>query len=316
MNAAHVPAVLVADVVKRYGGRAVVDGLTFDVQPGEVFCLLGPNGAGKTTTVEMLEGLRTPDAGSVRVLGLDPRREGRGLRHRIGVMPQGGRLYARIRADEAVRHFAAFYDDPLDPDDVLTLVGLEEAVRRTPWRRLSGGEQQRLSLALALVGRPHVAFLDEPTAGMDAHARAATWDVVRGLASRGCTVLLTTHLLDEAERLSDRVAIIHLGRLVALGPPAALAAAGAGGTGIRFRATPGLDVTALGAAVGGTVVEERPGEYRAAGTEGTGAAVAKLTSWLAERGVSLADLTVGSRSLEDVFLSLTREPGRQEAERP
>ncbi len=293
-----------------YGSTVAVDGLSFAVEPGEVFGLLGPNGAGKTTTVETLEGFRRPDAGAARVLGRDPVAERAALAPSIGVMLQDGGLYPGIRPLEALRLFAAYYDDPEDPEVLLDLVGLRPAVR-TMVRRLSGGQRQRLSLALALVGRPRVVFLDEPTAGMDPHARLTTWEVVAGLRERGTTVVLTTHAMDEAERLCDRVAIIDAGRLVVLGSPDDLTA-GAGGDETRFSAVPGLDCAGLARAAGlapGMVSEERPGRYvmRAAGTP---ARVAALTGWLADHDVALGDLQAGRRSLEDVFLALTAEsPG-------
>jgi ABC-2 type transport system ATP-binding protein len=290
-----------------YGATVAVDGLSFTVERGEVFGLLGPNGAGKTTTVETLEGFHRPDAGSARVLGHDPASERSALAPAIGVMLQEGGLYPGIRPLEALRLFAAYYDHHEDADSLLDLVGLRAAAR-TMVRRLSGGQRQRLSLALALVGRPRVVFLDEPTAGMDPHARLTTWEVVKGLRDRGTTVLLTTHAMDEAEHLCDRVAIIDGGRMVALGSPDELTAgAGAGET--RFSAVPGLDCAAVAAAAGlapGTVSEERPGRYvvRAAGTPSL---VAALTGWLAEHDVSLGDLQAGRRSLEEVFLTLTAE---------
>jgi ABC-2 type transport system ATP-binding protein len=287
-------AIEVDGLVKRYGDRTVVDGLSFTVGDGEIFALLGPNGAGKTTTIEILEGIRSRDGGSVRILGTDPR--DRRLAHAIGVMPQEAGFYAGIRPLEALRLFAALYADAEDPERMLQRVGLD-AVRKTPWRRLSGGERQRLSLALALIGRPRLAFLDEPTAGMDPAGRASTWELVRRLRSDGVAVVLTTHLIDEAERLSDRVAIIHRGRLRVIGPPAELVH----GNAIRFQARAGIDLTGLGA------LEERAGEYVVRDVEPTPEAVARLTARLAERDVRIRGLSAGARSLEDVFLELTSE---------
>jgi ABC-2 type transport system ATP-binding protein len=290
-----------------YGPTVAVDGLSFTVESGEVFGLLGPNGAGKTTTVETLEGFRRPDAGRARVLGRDPVSERSALAPSIGLMLQEGGLYPGIRPLEALRLFAAYYDDPDDPDALLDLVGLR-ASAGTMVRRLSGGQRQRLSLALAVVGRPRVVFLDEPTAGMDPHARLTTWEVVNGLRERGTTVLLTTHAMDEAERLCDRVAIIDAGHLVALGSPDELTA-GAGGGETRFSAVPGLDCAALARAGGlapGTVTEERPGRY-VVRAPGTPALVAALVGWLAEHDVALGDLQAGRRSLEELFLALTAE---------
>ncbi|MGZ6793029.1 MAG: ABC transporter ATP-binding protein, partial [Mycobacteriales bacterium] len=240
MNA---PALEVVDLVKRYGDRTAVDGLSFTVAPGTVCALLGPNGAGKTTTVEVAEGFRRADGGAVRVLGLDPGRQA--LRARVGVMPQGGGGYPGLRAGELLRLFASFHREPLDPDDLLERLGLVD-VAGTPYRRLSGGQQQRLSLAMAVVGRPELVFLDEPTAGLDPQARRATWDLVQALRADGVTVLLTTHLMDEAAQLADDVVVIDHGRLVAQGSVAELTR---GGGQIRFRAEPGLDVRVPGAVV-------------------------------------------------------------------
>ena len=212
------PAVQIAGLVKRYGDRTAVAGLDLTIATGEIFGLLGPNGAGKTTTVEILEGYRATDAGTVRVLGLDPQTEAPALRPRIGVMLQEGGLYPGVKPLELLRLFAAFYEHPDDPDRLLDLVGLRD-VAGTMVRRLSGGQAQRLSLALALIGTPELVFLDEPTAGMDPRARADTWTLVRDLRSRGTTVLLTTHYMDEAEQLCDRVAILDRGVAVATGTP-------------------------------------------------------------------------------------------------
>lgn len=287
----------------RYGDLVAVDGVSFSASEGSVLGLLGPNGAGKTSTVETLEGYRRPSGGSVRVLGLDPVRDRRALTPQIGVMLQRGGVYPAMSSRDAVRLFARYYrQSALAADELLERVGLS-SVARTPYRRMSGGEQQRLSLALALVGRPRVAFLDEPTAGMDPAARQTLWGVVRSLRDEGVCVVLTTHYLDEAERLADWVVIIDHGRVVSAGTPADLMASGAGDE-IRFGAVAGLDIAALGSALGGVVREERPGEY-VASVAATPANVAALTGWLAERGVPLADLRAGRQTLEDVFLRLT-----------
>jgi ABC-2 type transport system ATP-binding protein len=304
---APAPAIEVVALEKHYGATKAVDGLTLEVGDGEVFGMLGPNGAGKTTTVEVLEGYRRPDAGTARVLGHDPWRDGAALRPRIGVMLQEGGLYPGIRPLEALRQFAAFYDDPDDPERLLRLVGLDES-RRTLVRRLSGGQRQRLSLALALIGRPDLVFLDEPTAGMDPHARATTWALVRDLRDRGVTVVLTTHAMDEAEQLCDRVAIVDHGRLVACGSPAELVRA-ADDDRTRFSAVPELEVAALAAAIGidaAAVREERPGEYVVEWAL-TPVMVAQLTAWMAERDVAIRELRAGAPSLEEVFLRLTGE---------
>jgi ABC-2 type transport system ATP-binding protein len=307
---AAVPAISVVGLAKHYGAIRAVDGLSFDVGRGEVFGLLGPNGAGKTTTVETLEGYRTPDQGSVRVLGLDPVRDAPALRPRIGVMLQEGGLYPGLKPLELLNLFAAYYDDAESPQSLLDTVGLRDAAGIAV-RRLSGGQRQRLSLACALIGRPEVVFLDEPTAGMDPHARATTWQLVRELRDRGVTVLLTTHAMDEAEHLCDRVAIVTGGKLAALGSPAELTQHAIADE-IWFASAPGLDVDAICRALGlgdGEVVEDRPGEYvvRAAGTP---ARIADLACHLRDANVTLAALQAGRRSLEEVFLQITAEEAR------
>jgi len=298
-------AIEVAELEKRYGPTRAVDGVTLSVAPGEVFGLLGPNGAGKTTTVEILEGYRRPDAGTARVLGLDPVRDGAKLRPRIGVMLQEGGLAPGLRPLEALRLFAAFYDDPDDPERLLELVGLADT-SRTLVRRLSGGQRQRLSLALALVGRPSVLFLDEPTAGMDPHARATTWRLVRELRDSGVTIMLTTHAMDEAEQLCDRVAIVDHGRVVASGTPSELTR-GAVSNEVQFSADPALPVADLARALGidaAGVIETAAGEY-VVNADASPALIAELAIWLRERDVRLGELRAGRRSLEEVFLRLT-----------
>ncbi len=305
------PAIEVADLVIAYDGVVAVDHLSFTVGRGELVALLGPNGAGKTSTVECLEGFRRADAGVVRVLGLDPRTDHARLTPRIGVMLQHGGVYTGIRPPEVLRLFAAYYDDPADPDELLTRVGLTEQAGTT-WRHLSGGEQQRLSLALALVGRPEVAFLDEPTAGIDPQGRQLIRSVVAALRDEGVTVVLTTHDLDEAERLADRVLIVDHGRLLAAGTPAELMDAGQADE-VRFGAPPGLDVAALGASIAAVVTEPSPGEYHVAAPPAP-ATVAAITAWLAERDLPLRDLRAGRQTLEDVFLRLTESARSADAD--
>jgi ABC-2 type transport system ATP-binding protein len=298
-------AVEVCDLVKAYGARRAVDGLSLRVAAGTVLALLGPNGAGKTTTIEICEGFRRPDTGTVRVLGLDPVTDAAALRPRVGVMLQDGvGGYTGARAIELLRLFASYAAHPHDPVDLLATVGLAE-VAQTPVKRLSGGQQQRLSLALALVGRPELVFLDEPTAGMDPHARRGTWDLIRRLRADGVGVVLTTHFLDEAEQLADTVVVIDAGQVVAAGSPAELTRTGAEGQ-IRFRATPGLPLTSLIAALpdGSAALEPEPGRYLVSG-EVSPQLLATLTAWCAGQGVLADDLTVQRRSLEDVFLELT-----------
>jgi len=303
---APAPAVECDAVVIRYGATTAVDRLSFEAHRGEVLALLGPNGAGKTSTVEALEGYRAVTSGAVRVLGLDPGRDHRALVPRIGVMLQKGGVYPTLGPAQVLRLFAAYYDDPEDPDALLDHVGLGH-VRRTPWRRLSGGEQQRLSLALALIGRPEVLFLDEPTAGVDPEGRIVVRDLIAAQRDTGMCVLLTTHELDEAERLADRVVIVDKGRLLAEGSPAELAAGTSDGS-VRFTTDPGLDTTALAAAIGpgASVVEERPGAYRLRLPDGTETppVVASLAGWLAGRSLSLGDLRTG-QSLEEAYLAIT-----------
>jgi ABC-2 type transport system ATP-binding protein len=298
-------AIEVADLEKSYGTTQAVAGISISVAAGEVFGLLGPNGAGKTTTVEILEGYRRADRGSVRVLGLDPIEDGARLRPQIGVMLQDGGLYPGLRPLEVLRSFAAFYDEPQSPESLLELVGLADA-RNTVVRRLSGGQQQRLALALALVGRPKLVFLDEPTAGMDPHARATTWQLVRDLRDTGTTVMLTTHAMDEAEQLCDHVAIVDRGRIVASGTPGELTSQ-AGVDEVHFSASAGLACRELAAALElapAAVSELRPGEYRIA-AEATPTLVADLAIWLRDHDVRLGDLRAGQRTLEEVFLRVT-----------
>jgi ABC-2 type transport system ATP-binding protein len=317
-----VPAIEVSGLVVRYGSLVAVDHLDLEADNGEVVALLGRNGAGKTSTVETLEGYRRRVAGSVQVLGLDPQRvdDHHRLTGRVGVMLQRGGIYPAMSPDEAVRLFAAYYEQAEDPGALLSRLGLTGAVARTPWRRLSGGEQQRLSLALALVGRPEVVFLDEPTAGVDPQGRVTIRAVIEELRAAGTCVVLTTHELDEAERLADRIVIIDKGRVVAAGTPTELTAPGVGtatssgpgasqsGSGahahIRFAAPRGLDTAGLAQRLGSPVTEERPGEYRV-DAPGLPATVATLTAWLAERDLPLGDLRAGRQRLEDVFLEVT-----------
>ncbi|MDQ1392329.1 MAG: type transport system ATP-binding protein [Acidimicrobiaceae bacterium] len=300
------PAIEVRDLVVRYGKTIAVNRISFDARAGQVTALLGPNGAGKTSTIETLEGYRRPTVGTVRVLGLDPIKDHRALTKRIGVMLQRGGVYPAMSPREAVRLFASYYDESDEPEGVLYRVGLT-SVATTPWRRLSGGEQQRLSLALALVGRPWVAFLDEPTAGVDPQGRLAIREVINDLRSAGSCVLLTTHEMSEAERLADRIIILDYGCIVADGTTSELMTK-EGGKGIRFGAPAGLDTLGLGAALGATVDEEWPGEYLVH-AEAKPANIAALTAWLAEKDLALADLRAGRERLEDVFLRLTGHPG-------
>jgi ABC-2 type transport system ATP-binding protein len=300
-----VPAVEVSGLVKRYGRTTAVDGIDLRLAAGCVLALLGPNGAGKTTTVEVCEGFRTADAGTVRVLGLDPATQGAALRPRIGVMPQGGGAYPGVRAGEMLRLVAACAAHPLDPDWLLDVLGLG-SVLRTPYKRLSGGQQQRLSLACALVGRPELVFLDEPTAGMDPQARRLVWELVRALRTDGVSVLLTTHLMEEAEALADHVVIIDKGRVAAEGSPAELTATAAADQRLTFHAPAGLPLALLVTALpdGCSATEVMSGSYQVSGPISP-PVVSTVTSWCAQQGVLADALQVARRSLEDVFLDLT-----------
>ncbi|MGH3321704.1 MAG: ABC transporter ATP-binding protein [Streptosporangiaceae bacterium] len=298
------PAVETIDLVKRYGPTAAADHLSFEAPSGRVTALLGPNGAGKTTTVEICAGFRRPDAGRARVLGLDPARDGRELRPRVGVMLQEGGVANGSRADEMLRTVARFHAHPVDPDLLIDRLGLRTVIR-TPFRRLSGGQRQRLSLAMAVVGRPELAFLDEPTAGLDPQARHATWDLVEELRASGVSVVLTTHDMEEAEQLADHVVIVDRGRVVANGSPHALTHTEAERQ-LRFRARPGLDLSELlGALPAGTIAKESPaGHYLIEGDIGP-QLLASVTAWCASHDILAEDLRVESRTLEDVFLELT-----------
>src|SRR6266700_2542749 len=296
-------AIVVDNLTKTYGSHKVVDQLQFTVHRGEVFALLGPNGAGKTTTVETLEGYRVPDAGSVRVLGLDPIRESKALKPQIGVMLQQDGLYPGLTAREVLCLFAGYYLHAQNIDELLERVGLSAAAK-TRCRRLSGGQKRRLALAVALVGNPTLLFLAEPTAGMDPQARLATWEIVRDLKRGGATIMLTTHMMDEAERLADRVAIIDHGRLIALDTPTGLTGV-QNATVVRFIVPAGLDCTQLEALPSAHKAEEiRPGSYLIE-TGAAAALLAELTAWLRDRNITLSELSVGHGSLEDLFLRLT-----------
>ncbi len=292
---------------KRYGQTRAVDGVSFEVAAGEIFGIVGPNGAGKTTTVECLEGLRAPDEGLVRVLGLDPQREGDALRERIGAQLQESALPARLKVGEAMHLFASFYARPRPAGPLLDDLGLADRVR-APWGNLSGGQRQRLAIALALVGDPEVVFFDELTSGLDPQARRATWDLVERVRARGKTVVLTTHYMEEAERLCDRVMIIDHGQIVALDTPANLVAALSAEHRVTF-AGDGVDDDALSAlrALPTVARVERSGDRVIVHGESDRSLTAIL-GVLGDHGIALRDLRTEQPSLEDVFLALT---GRQ-----
>jgi ABC-2 type transport system ATP-binding protein len=320
LDARAAPVVQCEDLVVRYGRRIAVDHVSFTARRGEVLCILGPNGAGKTSTVECLEGYRRPATGSVRVLGLDPAADHRALVPHIGVMLQRGGVYPMLGPARALRLFASYYAEPEDPEGLLDLVGLR-SVAKTPWRHLSGGEQARLSLALALVGRPDVLLLDEPTAGVDPEGRLAVRQVIGSLRERGACILLTTHELAEAERVADRVLVLAGGVVVAEGSPTSLAGEDAITRAVTFAAPAGFDLDGLRHSIGtgAAVTEYAPGRYRveigvhAAAPLGGGttpslaptAVAAGIATWLAEHGVAFSELRVG-RTLEESYLDVLR----------
>jgi ABC-2 type transport system ATP-binding protein len=269
-----------------------------------VLALLGPNGAGKTTTIEVCTGFLGADAGEVRVLGTDPSGAPDALRARIGVMPQGGGAYPGVRAGEMLRLVATCSAHPLDPAWLLDVLGLTGCAR-TPYKRMSGGQQQRLALACAVVGRPELVFLDEPTAGLDPQARHLVWELVDALRRDGVAVLLTTHLMEEAEALADDVVIVDHGRVVAHGSPAALTSTGPQQE-LRFRAKPGMDLTGLATALPPDYHAAEPiaGRYLVQGRIDPGV-LSAITTWCAQQGALADDVQVARRSLEDVFLELT-----------
>ena len=296
-------------LVMRYGDKTAVDRLDLRVDRDTITAVLGPNGAGKTTTLETCEGYRKPQQGRVRVLGLDPQAERRELLPRIGVMLQGGGAWSGVRAMEMLRHVARLHAHPLDVDMLAERVGLGDC-GRTPYRRLSGGQQQRLNLAMAVIGRPELVFVDEPTAGMDPQARRTTWELLQELRGSGVTVVLTTHFMDEAERLADRIHIIDHGRLIASGTPPELTR-GATAT-IRLVVTEPFPPDAPGSLQRalGNQVEVHPVGDRSVLITGTAdpTTLGKVSAWCEENNVLPESLNLGQRNLEDVFLELT---GRQ-----
>jgi len=291
----------VHDIVKTYDGRIAVDGVSFDVEEGEIFAILGPNGAGKTTTVESIAGLRTPDAGTIRVLGLDPSRDRDRLRPLVGVQLQESELPDRMTAREALDLFAAFYEQPADPAGLLADLGLEDK-RDTAYRNLSGGQKQRLSIALALVGQPRIAVLDELSTGLDPQARRDTWDLIESIRGRGVTVLLVTHLMEEAERLADRVAVFRDGRVIALDTPAGVVSMVDPEQRLRFRPSAQIEDRLL------TDLPEVRSVQHAGQTlviTGTGNLIGAVTALLARHEVIANDLRIDQASLDEAYLALT-----------
>jgi len=313
------PAIRVRDLTKRYGDITAVDDVSFDVAAGEVFCLLGPNGAGKTTTIECLEGYRRPDGGDIRVLGLDPQKDAEGLSRRIGVQLQEASLPARLKVWETLKLFSVLYERPSVQWDLLDQLGLE-AKRDAYFDKLSGGQKQRLFVALALINDPEVVFLDEITTGLDPRARHSIWELIRGIRDRGTTVVLSTHFMEEAEALADRVAIIRSGRLVADDTPRALMRSLDRDDEVTLTVEGELDPASVAALEGVRAVFPGPGGLVARGS-GSGW-IARLVADIDRQGAELVDLSTRRASLEDVYLELTGDavydPGRspEGAERP
>ncbi|MCL4433802.1 MAG: ABC transporter ATP-binding protein [Actinobacteria bacterium] len=303
------PAVSCVDVTVAYGHTIAVDNLSFEASRGKILAILGPNGAGKTSTVESLEGYRVPQRGQVRVLGHDPAKGIKQLSPSIGVMLQEGGVHPMMSPRDAAELFAGYYRAAMDPGEIIGLVGLED-VARTPYKRLSGGEKQRLSLGLALMGRPIVVFLDEPTAGVDPQGRLGIRQVILQLRSQGTCIILTTHELPEAERLADEVLILDRGKKVMQGTIHELLATSQGNTSVRFHTSAAVDIHALARAIGtspGEIIEEAQASYRVDG-DATPGRIAAITSYLAEHDIFMDRLTTGTVSLEEAYLSLIGSP--------
>ncbi|MDY7106605.1 MAG: ABC transporter ATP-binding protein [Actinomycetota bacterium] len=298
------PVIEVEGLVKTYGAARVVDGVSFTVEPGEIFGIVGPNGAGKTTIVESMVGLRRPDGGTIRVLGLDPLRDRAELTRRVGVQLQGSTLQDRIRVDEVMRLYSSFHDEPLDWRDLLEVLGLGERLRAS-YADLSGGQKQRLAAALALLGAPEVVVLDELTTGLDPHARRDTWDTIERTRDAGVTVVLVTHFMDEAERLCDRLMVVRRGRVVAVAPPDELVRRLGADQRLRFRPSRPLDETLLADVAGVATVERDGSRVVVTGTGDLGGAV---VAFLAARHTTAEDLRASRPDLEDAYLALTGGP--------
>jgi ABC-2 type transport system ATP-binding protein len=297
-------AVTVTDLRKRYGDVEAVRGVSFHVREGEIFSLLGPNGAGKTTTLEILEGFRDADSGTVEVLGLDPGRRstGRALREQIGLVLQDIAVEPYLTVRETVARNAGYYPHPLDVDEVIDLVDLT-AQSRQKVKNLSGGQKRRLDMALGMTGNPRLLFLDEPTTGFDPNARRGAWEVVRNLRDAGTTILLTTHYMDEAQALADRVAVIAKGRIVAEGTPETIGGRDSAHARIRFALPEGASARDLPV----PARDEGTGLWSIQAADPT-EILHRLTGWALDRGTSLPRLTVDRPSLEDVYLQLTGDP--------
>lgn len=298
------PVLSLTNLAKSFGEKQAVAGITLSVYQGEVFALLGPNGAGKSTTIQMCEGFIKPSSGSVTILGMNPATEGDAVRRQIGIMLQSGGSYSGIRVSEMLDLAASYSENPLDPEWLLDVLGLQ-GVRKTTYRRLSGGQQQRLSLALAIIGRPRMVFLDEPTAGLDAQSRLVVWDLISSLKRDGVTVILTTHLMDEAQALADRVAIIDRGKIITSGTTQELLTSAPGQqTAVMTTAAP-LEISKIIAAIPNLAISElRPLRYRVASADLAGA-LSKLARVARQKNVLITSWTTDTQNLEDIFLSIT-----------
>jgi ABC-2 type transport system ATP-binding protein len=297
-------AIVVQNLVKRYGDFAAVNDISFSIREGEIFGIIGPNGAGKTTTVECISGVRTPDSGSISIYGLSPQAGRSRIREFLGVQLQEGLMPPRLKVREAVNLFASFYPNPIDPDGLLETLGIKN-VKNSIYKKLSGGQKQRLSIALALVGNPKIAILDELTTGLDPEARRETWTLIESVRDRGVTVILVTHFMDEAERLCDRLALINHGKLVVLDTPEAIAAQ-AGGNWVRFAPAQPVDDRTL-SAIPGVAKIQRKDAYVT--VTGTGHLAASVINSLARIGVGVTDFEARGGNLDDAFVKLTREDG-------
>jgi ABC-2 type transport system ATP-binding protein len=295
-------AVTVQNLVKKYGRLIAVNDVSLSIHEGEIFGIIGPNGAGKTTTVECISGLRAPDSGSISVYGLSPQKDRNKIREFVGVQLQESALPPRIKVREAVKLFASFYSNPLDPDQLLEALGIEQIVNSS-FKNLSGGQKQRVSVALALVGNPKLAILDELTTGLDPEARREIWSLIENMRDRGVTVILVTHFMDEAERLCDRLALINHGTVTALDTPEAIAAK-AGGSRVRFVPSQPVDDETLRAIPGVNEIERKE---RYVTVTGTGDLAAALIDTLAAIGVRVSEVEARSGNLDDAFIKLTRD---------
>ena len=302
------PVVRVSGLRKTYGDKVAVADVSFEVRPGEILGILGQNGAGKTTTVEAVAGLRTADAGTVSVLGIDPQHDPAPVREVLGVQLQESRLPGKLRVAEALRLYASFYADPREPEDLITLLGLQEK-RDTAYDDLSGGQKQRLSIALALVGNPQIAILDELTTGLDPQARRETWDLIEAVRDSGVTILLVTHFMDEAERLCDRVIVIDDGRVLAQGTPAELARAGRHGVTFRMQLPQPLDAALLADLPSVTSMREIGRDLEVSGGP---TVLPDVIIALHSRGIVPDEVQTISPSLEDAFVALVGHPSEED----